>query len=166
MTLCASLQNLWEEQPSPECGFRMNKFKGKLSRFVKYSYGVNDKNRQNLYTVKAIKFRAIYEKGRFEVAYYETLKQYLEDDRPEASAIDRVTMHSVRRLDIPLHSDYQMRDSGKVLVELGERLQRISRYNWMERTKLWHCLDAISATREILKRKLPKGHGARRKSTY
>ena len=90
------------------------------------------------------------------MAYYKKLTDYLNADRQPLTGLDRMILGNVRRIDIPLHTDHQMKKSGKLLVELGERLQMISRYNWMERTKLWHCRDAISMTRELLKREIPK----------
>jgi hypothetical protein len=85
--------------------------------------------------------------------------QWIEQDRMRGGPLDRMITGTVRRIDIPIHSDMQIRRAGELLEDLGRELQAISRFHWGERRTLMSAVGKISRTRKALKAKSPNARG-------
>lgn len=76
---------------------------------------------------------------------------WLMKDRMSGGYLDKVLVGEVKRLDVPLISDLQIREAGKILTEVGRLLGYISRYNWTERQILMEAGLQLSKARWELK---------------
>ena len=85
--------------------------------------------------------------------------QWIEQDRMHGGPVDRMITGTVRRIDIPIHSDLQIRRAGELLEDLGRELQAISRFRWGERRILMTAVDKISRTRKALQAKSANAKG-------
>ena len=85
--------------------------------------------------------------------------QWIEQDRMHGGPVDRMITGTVRRIDIPIHSDLQIRRAGELLEDLGRELQAMSRFHWGERRILLAAGNKISATRGALNAKSANAKG-------
>jgi len=88
-----------------------------------------------------------------------SIVHWIEQDRMKLGNLDREITGTVRRIDIPIHSDLQIRRAGELLQNLGRELQAISRFHWGERRILLEAVMKISASREALKAKSVNARG-------